>query len=161
MQDFDAIIEKRIKAFVAELQGLVRQVALAAVNDALGGRPVAKAPARRKAAEPKATRAPKAKGGRRTSEEIEKFAEGLRQYIEANPGQRIEQIAAAMKLPTKVFARPVVKLLVAGKITKRGTRRATTYYPPKAAGAKSPAKSPAKSAKPKRVAKKKAPAKKK
>ena len=150
MQDFDALLEKRIKAFVDDLQRLVRQAALAAVSDALGGKalPSAKAAVTRRAQRAKAPGAvaAKGKGGRRSSEEIEEFAERIRKYVEANPGLRIEQVAKAMKLPSKAFARPISKLLAAGKLSKQGERRATAYFPPKAKAAapKKARRSPAK-----------------
>lgn len=54
-------------------------------------------------------------------------SEVLLQYIRSNPGQRGEQISAALGTTSKEI-RPVMKqLMEAGHVSSRGERRATSY----------------------------------
>jgi predicted transcriptional regulator len=49
-------------------------------------------------------------------------------YIQANPGQRMEVIGAALGLPRHELALPIKKLLAEKKITRKGVKRATEYF---------------------------------
>lgn len=64
---------------------------------------------------------------RRSASEIGDLADALLNYVRSNPGQRGEQIAAALATDTKTI-RPVMKRLIgAGKIATEGQRRGMTY----------------------------------
>jgi hypothetical protein len=64
---------------------------------------------------------------RRTAAAVENLADSLLSYVINNPGQRSEEIAAAMAVDTTTL-RPVMKRLIAdGKITTKGQRRGMTY----------------------------------
>jgi len=150
MRDIDSEISSRVEAFVNELTALVRRAALEAVSAALGGsgdglalpakkvgRPkkgaaVAAAPVGKKSAA-KAAKGPQVArrkpGAKRSPEEIEQTTTALLQTIHANPGNRIEEIARSLSTSTKDLTLPVKKLLSEKKITSKGTRRATKYYP--------------------------------
>ncbi len=136
-------IRKLVDNFVTELEALFRQRALATVMTALssGARPAARpAPAARKVAA-KAAPAPKAsaqrpptgrvkaagKRVRRSPEQLESVANAIADYVAQHPGQRGEQIKAALKLRTNDWALPVKKLLDEGRITAKGEKRSTTY----------------------------------
>ncbi len=134
-------IERRIASFVADLDGLVRTAALEAVQAALGGKaPVAKAPA---AVAPKAApavksastkaSAPKAqrKGGKRDPQDLAKLVDAVAAHIAKNSGQGVETIAKYLGVSTKELALPIIKLLDAKKITRKGQRRGTRYFPAK------------------------------
>jgi hypothetical protein len=73
---------------------------------------------------------PQQQGGRRArtvSGSANVDQEALLQYVRKNPGQRGEQISAAMGT-TSDGMRPVMKRLIeAGQIKVKGERRATTY----------------------------------
>lgn len=69
----------------------------------------------------------RAKGGKRTPEELEGQATAFLNYVRKNPAQRIEQISKAIGISTKDLALPVIKLLQDKAISKKGNRRATTY----------------------------------
>ena len=64
---------------------------------------------------------------RRSSAETEDLAEMLLSYVRGNPGQRSEQIAAALATDTDSL-RPVMKRLISeGKVATEGQRRGMTY----------------------------------
>ena len=131
----DREIRSRIDAFLSDLSTLVRRSALDAVRDALGetglGAPAAVAPAAPKT--PKAASL-RRRGGKRTSEQVNQMAERFLEYVRANDGQRLEQIAAGMKVPSKDLKLPVQKLLADKAISTTGQRRGTKYFAGAAAG---------------------------
>jgi hypothetical protein len=154
MSDVDVQIKNRVNSFVEEITALVRKSALEAVSSALKGSGgasaalAAAAPAKRrgrppknapKAAAPAAAAKPAAKaaakGGRRkpgekrSSVEIEATIEKLTSFIAANPGLGIEHIAKGLNTSTRELVLPVKKLLSEKKITSKGQKRATRYFP--------------------------------
>ncbi|MEP7126402.1 MAG: DNA-binding protein [Byssovorax sp.] len=50
-------------------------------------------------------------------------------HIKSNPGQGVEQIAKALSTTTKELTLPIRKLLGDKKITSKGQKRATRYFP--------------------------------
>jgi hypothetical protein len=68
-------------------------------------------------------------GGRvvRSALEIEDLGEALLSYVRSNPGQRGEQIAAALAADTKAIRPVMKKLIAAGKVRTEGQRRGMTY----------------------------------
>jgi hypothetical protein len=67
-------------------------------------------------------------GRKRAPEQLEALTGKLRDYIAKNPGQRIEQIGAGLGIATKELALPARKLLADKQLSKRGQKRATTYF---------------------------------
>jgi hypothetical protein len=128
-QDINKQIERRIQAFAEELNQLVRQAALAAVNDALGGRPVSRAAAAAPGRPAKATRGRRSAGGRRSSQQMGNMMEAIKEHVAANPGARMEHISKALGKSTVELRLPVNKLLADGVIRKQGEKRATEYFP--------------------------------
>ncbi len=64
---------------------------------------------------------------RRSADRPESLAEALLAYVRANPGQRGEQIAAALGTDATTM-RPVMKRLIQeGKVRTEGQRRGMTY----------------------------------
>jgi len=132
-------IRDRVEAFAAELTELIRAAAMETVANALegsavgGGRGrgrgrraavVALRPGRRGARV-----STREKGAKRPPQEIERLTAELGEYVKANPGQRIEQIAEGMRTNTKELNLPVKKLIAKKAIKTRGQKRATRYYP--------------------------------
>lgn len=128
-------IEARVQAFVADLEGLVRVAALEAVQKALGEGGGTGRGKKAAGAAPAAGGAPKAKarkkGQKRTPEELEALEGQLDAFVNANPGQRIEEIGKALGIATSELTRPMKKLLEGGKVRSTGQRRATKYFPGK------------------------------
>lgn len=120
-------IRARIDAFTADLVTLIRESAMATVEEALGATPVRRARVGRSVARGASTPS-RRKGEKRGSEEIAVLAQKLGEYIAKNPGQRIEQIGKDLGISTKELTLPVKKLIADKKIGTKGQRRATTYY---------------------------------
>ena len=77
----------------------------------------------------KAPRAARAKGAKRSPDELEKLTTQLLSYIKGNAGQRIEQIADGMGTSTKELNLPAKKLISTKAIKTKGHKRATQYFP--------------------------------
>jgi hypothetical protein len=69
----------------------------------------------------------RAKGAKRSPDELEAITKRLHAYVSKHPGERIEQIAAAMGVPTKELNLPCKKLIAERKLHTKGHKRATTY----------------------------------
>ena len=95
-------------------------------------KPAAKpAKAAPKAAKPaaKPAKAAKARGGRRTAEELEQFGKRVFDLLKQRPqGLRIEQINRELGTSTSDLMRPIKKMLDEKRLTKKGDRRATVYF---------------------------------
>jgi hypothetical protein len=128
MKDVDVVIDKRIKAFVDELQALVRAAAVEAVGRALGVKQAAVATRRQAVVATRRKAAPK-KGGKRTPEQLAATVTRVQQHVQANPGQTVEQIGKTLGLATKALALPLRKLLAGGEVRKTGVKRRTRYFP--------------------------------
>jgi len=129
-------VRARVESFVGELSELIRRSAMETVQQALAGgdaprrgRRGAVAGARRGAGV--AAKAPRtrAKGAKRSPDELEKLTGQLLAYIKGNAGQRIEQIADGMGTSTKELNLPAKKLLSTKAIKTKGHKRATQYFP--------------------------------
>jgi hypothetical protein len=69
----------------------------------------------------------RSKGAKRAPDELAQLTNDLAAYVQANPGQRIEQIAKGMGFSTKDLRLPALKLIEAGTIKTKGQKRATQY----------------------------------
>lgn len=156
-------IRDLVEQFAAQIEAMAKRSALEQVLASLGASVGARAdaPARRGPGRPKGsknvTSAPAApaagsativkvrKGRRRSAEDVGAMGDTLLAHVKANPGQRGEQIAAALKSDVGTIRLPMKALIAAKKVTTRGQRRGMTYF---AAGAapKGPAPKPAKKA---------------
>jgi hypothetical protein len=151
-RDINRQIEQRIQAFAQELNQLVRQAALEAVQDALGGQRTARptfTAARPAASAPRGRRGA---GGRRSPGQMEQMMASVRDYVAANPGTRMEKLSAAVGASTAELRLPVLKLLEEGAIRKQGEKRATEYFPGNGRAQASRKRSTAKKARRRRAA---------
>lgn len=158
MSNAENNIKNRVDAFVNDLSDLIRQSALEAVGEALkkGGAvsappaarrpgrpakvveaPVAAKPAAKvgrpaKASGTSASAAAAAKrraGEKRSPVLLAQVTDQVGNHIKSNPGQGVEQIAKALSTTTKELTLPIRKLLGDKKITSKGQKRATRYFP--------------------------------
>lgn len=124
-------ISTLVSEFASQIEALVRQQALDHVNTALGNLGAA-GPVRRGPGRPrKAGRKPgrPAKRGRRDSGDMDAMQDKLLSHVKANPGQRGEQIAAALGSDVGTIRLPMKKLIAARKVTTKGERRGMMYFP--------------------------------
>ncbi|MFO0686913.1 MAG: DNA-binding protein [Sandaracinus sp.] len=136
-------IARRINAFVAELDALVRQSAMDSVSRAFGAgasSPRVSSTSPRRSA-PAAAAAPTSapasglrlprlkKGQKRDPKDLERIVAAVRDHVKAHPGEGVEHIAKHLGVATKEITLPIAKLLDAKTITKRGVKRATRYFP--------------------------------
>ena len=166
MPDRTPQITSLVQSFVADLSQLVRLAALESVEAALtgGASPARRGPGRprgsgkrRGPGRPKGSRnaekampARASRGGkrdRRSSEDVNATAEKFLAYVKANDGKRLEEIAAALKLPSKVLKLPAQKLVAAKAVKTTGQKRGTKYHAGSGATKAAPAAAPAKAKK--------------
>lgn len=130
-------IQSLTQSFAEQLEQLVRQAAVEQVTSALGGLGVS-TPARRGRPRKTGTTGRKpgrpAGSGKRTAGDMDAMQERLLSHVKANPGQRGEQIAAAMKSDVMMIRLPMKKLIAARKVTTKGERRGMMYFPGSGAG---------------------------
>ncbi|MBL8859250.1 MAG: hypothetical protein JNL28_12135 [Planctomycetes bacterium] len=129
----NAEIQTLITNFTNELELIVRESTLQQVLATLGeqlsvGTPK-RGPGRPKGAaktgfKQSVKRGP---GGRRSPDYLIKMSESLLAHVQSNPGQRGEQIAAALKTDVGTMRLPMQKLIAAKKIKTKGNRRGMTY----------------------------------
>ncbi len=62
----------------------------------------------------------RAKGAKRTPEELEALTKSALAFIRKNPGSRVEQIGAGLGVPTKDLVLPIGKLFEAKSIKSTG-----------------------------------------
>lgn len=135
--DLDTRLQDRIGAFVTEINALVREAAVEAVQEALAGdgapaRRSAPRRTRRKARGKVAKRGRVAKRGkrvRRTGAQVEALAGKALTAIRREPGRRLGEIAKELRAKTKDVRRPVQTLLDAKKVRTTGVRGGTRYFP--------------------------------
>lgn len=140
--DLDVRLQTRITGFVEEINALVREAAVEAVQEALtNGR------ARRRSPTTKARKKPATKRVRRSGAQVDALAAKALAAIKRKSGRRLGEIAKELRVATKDARRPVQTLLDERKVKTTGQRGGTRYFP--AAGGK-------KKAAKKRTAKRKA-----
>jgi hypothetical protein len=123
MLQLERQIAERVDAFVAELSAIIRKAALQSASEILAEQ--AREPSESGRGSSRNAR------GKRSPEALDAVAEDLVAAITANPGQRIEELATQLGLPSRELALPARKLLASRIITRKGERRATRYYPGK------------------------------
>jgi hypothetical protein len=129
--NLDTAIRSKIDSFLENLSALVKQTALESVQEALGN---GAAPARRgRRMKVKLGRPAKSamKGGKRSSEDVAAMADKIASFVRSNPGSRLEAIAAGLGTNSKELKLPVIKLLASKKLSKKGQKRGTSYFPGK------------------------------
>jgi hypothetical protein len=123
--DIQSQIKSRIEAFVAELDLLVRQSTLEALQQMLGNGGAA--PARRGRPAGAARRGPGRPRGRRPAD-LGDATTTIVDYVRANDGQGIGAIAEATGVDLKTAKKAAAQLLAAGSLKKSGQKRGTVYH---------------------------------
>jgi hypothetical protein len=133
----DTAIRSQIDQFLTSISQLVRQAAVEAVKDALGGTgPSVATPARRGPGRPRKVQADAAaaagpkpgKRGRRSSADLEGASAKVLDYVKANPGSRLEEIGRGLGVDTAGLKGPIKALLAAGSLRTEGQKRGTKYF---------------------------------
>jgi hypothetical protein len=131
----EADIRSRIESLAAELAGMVREEAMAAVTAALGGsgaRPARRGPGRRRRGpgRPKGSGRKKAgrSRGRPPSAAAEALVPKVLTQVKAKDGQGVSEIAKALRVDVDRVKPVMVKLLAAKQIKKTGQKRGTKYH---------------------------------
>jgi hypothetical protein len=125
-------IRTLVDDFTSKLEQMIRRTALEQVEQALGGG-ASSAPRRGPGRPRKAAgavpinRAPK--GGKRSAASLDQMQAALLAHVKAHPGQRGEQIAAALKTDVGTMRLPMKKLISARAVRTEGQRRGMTYFP--------------------------------
>lgn len=129
-KSIDDQIQERINCFVDELSGLMRNAALEAVQQALGGDGGSSRALASKRISVRPGKRPKKPGQRvrRTNADLEADKAALAAYVTANPGQRLEEIADGLAISSKDLKRPALLLLGERALRKEGERRGTRYF---------------------------------
>jgi hypothetical protein len=133
-----ADIQALIEQFTNDLTTLVRRNTLEEVLSSLQGDmngAVRRGPGRPKGSGKKRGRPVGSKNkakagtrGRRSSEGLEEMQGTLLAHVKANPGQRGEQIAAALGTDVGTMRGPMKGLIAAGQVRTEGQRRGMQYF---------------------------------
>lgn len=134
MNDLEQRLNELVSNFINDVSKLARQSALDTLSQALAGvggvsvtLPLGGRRGRGKAGS--VLGGARAKGAKRAADEIEMLKAQVHGHIQANPGQRIEQINAELGTTTADLSLPLKKLIADGAVRTEGDRRATKYFP--------------------------------
>jgi len=136
MSDFQNDMNHAVQGFVTQITELARRAAINTLESAFGG---GRGGARSAAgvlggAVAQIGRPRGGRGAKRTAADLEALSGKFAAYVKANPGLRIEQINKELGTSTKELALPIRKLISERRITAKGKKRSTTYFPGKKKG---------------------------
>lgn len=134
MSDFQNEMNRVVQGFVAQITELARRAAIDTLESAFGGRAGrggAPAAASLAASFGRVGRPRGGRGAKRSSADLEALSDRFASFVKSNPGLRIEQINKQLGTTTKDLALPIRKLISEGRISAKGQKRSTTYFPGK------------------------------
>ena len=131
MSDFQNDMNQAVQGFVAQITELARRAAITTLESAFGARGGRGAPSSPGVAH--VGRPPGGRGAKRTAADLEALSGKFAAFVKSNPGLRIEQINKELGTSTKELALPIRKLISERRISVKGKKRSTTYFPGKKA----------------------------
>ena len=130
MSNFQHEMNQVVDGFVAQITELARRAALNTLEATFASHGAGRAPT---VALPRgAAPVGRPRGGRgvkRRPEDLEALCNQFATFVKSHPGLRIEQINKELGTTTKDLALPIRKLIAEGRITAKGQKRSTTYFP--------------------------------
>lgn len=130
MSNFQHEMNQVVDGFVAQITELARRAALNTLEATFASHGAGRAPT---AALPRAAapvgRPRGGRGAKRRPEDLEALCDQFGSFVKSHPGLRIEQINKELGTTTKDLALPIRKLVAEGKITTKGQKRSTQYFP--------------------------------
>jgi hypothetical protein len=127
--NLESEIRSLVDSFVSEISARVRQAALDSLRQAIeGNAPAARRGRPARAAAPAAAGTPGRRGRKPSAASVQAAAD-LQAHVSANPGQRLEEIGAALGQDTKGLKGPASRLVRDGILRTEGRRRGTRYFP--------------------------------
>jgi hypothetical protein len=127
MANYQSEVQKLVDGFVVQLAELWRRQAIDSLTGMEGG--VRGARGRGPAAAALSIGRVRGRGAKRTAVELDQLADSFLEYVNKNPGLRIEQINKELGTTTKDLQLPIRKLLADGAIKAKGKKRSTAYFP--------------------------------
>ena len=130
MSNFQHEMNQVVDGFVAQITELARRAALNTLEATFASHGAGRAPT---VALPRgAAPVGRPRGGRgvkRRPEDLEALCNQFATFVKSHPGLRIEQINKELGTTTKDMALPIRKLIAEGRLTAKGQKRSTTYFP--------------------------------
>jgi hypothetical protein len=130
MSNFQHEMNQVVDGFVAQITELARRAALNTLEATFASHGAGRAPIA--APSQGAAQVGRSRGGRgakRRPEDLEALCNQFASFVKSHPGLRIEQINKELGTTTKDLALPIRKLIAESKITAKGQKRSTTYFP--------------------------------
>jgi hypothetical protein len=121
--------------FVAAVQQLTEQHTAQVLQETFSSLGGSKPRATSSTATTVAAGASRSRGAKRGPDELEHLSKRFVQFVQDNPGLRIEQINKQLGTTTTELALPIRKLVSSGDLTVKGQKRSTTYFAGKRAAA--------------------------
>jgi hypothetical protein len=119
MSDFQNEMNRVVAGFVQQITELARRAAIDTLESALG---------KQGSSGGRGRSSVRAKGAKRSSNELDKLADSFHGFVAKHPGLRIEQINKQLGTSTKDLALPIRKLIADGAIKTKGEKRSTAYF---------------------------------
>lgn len=130
MSNFQHEMNQVVDGFVAQITELARRAALNTLEATFASHGAGRVPT---VALPRGvTPVGRPRGGRgakRRPEDLEALCNQFATFVKSHPGLRIEQINKELGTTTKDLALPIRKLIAESRITAKGRKRSTTYFP--------------------------------
>src|ERR1700733_3703868 len=130
MSNFQQEMNQVVDGFVAQITELARRAALGLLEETFASHGAGRATA---VVSPRGAapvgRPRGGRGAKRRPEDLEALCNQFASFVKSHPGLRIEQINKELGTTTKDLALPIRKLIAESRITAKGQKRSTAYFP--------------------------------